>query len=170
VSSAMGTGATALAIGELGASHTSAATGYQTATSSLSITLDTSQLDPTQDLELGLYGGTLTGTGVSRVVLDVNVGGVDLLNQSFGSGSAALAYFKNHAIDLGSVGATSALTVTVSLRVTTSTAGSAFDTGILVGAQAFVTAMASMTPAVGQSVLTSQSALSSNALTLAVVS
>ena len=110
----------------------------------------------------------MAGSGVSKIVLDVNVGGVDILNQSFGSGAAALSYFKNNAIDLGAVGSAGSLSATVTLSVTTSAAGSTFDTGVVLGAQtaAFASAMASAAPA-AQSALGGLSVAANTPLLLA---
>ncbi len=149
IASAMGAGATALAIGELGGGHSNGPLAPQTESSSIAVTLDTTKLSPTQHLELGLYGGAVTGSGVNSVLLDVNVGGVDVFTQTFTTPAAALAYFKNQAIDLGVAGSAGSVTATVTLSVTTAWAGSTFDTNIVLGAKAAAFASAMSTGASG---------------------
>lgn len=122
---------------ELGASFTTAGTLSETTTATVTESVDLNQLATRQDLLVGLYGGTLTGTGVTGVVLTIKANGTTLLSQTFASGAAAQTYFTNHAVDLGSLNgslyASGIANLTISLAVTSTSAGSGFFGSLLVG-------------------------------------
>jgi hypothetical protein len=124
-------------IAELGGAFDTGGSIAVTTNTSVSESVDLSQLAVRQDLLVGLYGGTLVGTGVTGVTLTISANGSTLVNQSFTSGAAALAYFTNDAIDLGSLNGTlfanNVANITVSLSVTTLGSGSGFYGNVLIG-------------------------------------
>ena len=124
-------------IAEVGGAYTTAGITAETTTSTVSESVDLGQLALRQDLLVGLYGGTLVGTGVTGVTLTIIANGSTVLNQSFTSGAAAKAYFTNNAVDLGSLAGTlyagNVANISVSLSVTTSGAGSGFYGNLLIG-------------------------------------
>ena len=81
--------------------------------------------------------GLIVVERAANVTLTISANGSTLLSQSFASGAAAVAYFTNHAVDLGSLTAPlysgNVLNLNVSLDVTTSSAGSAFYGNLLIG-------------------------------------
>jgi hypothetical protein len=124
-------------IAELGGAFTTGGTAADTTTSTVTESVDLSQLTSRQDLLVGLYGGTLVGAGVTGVMLTISANNSTLLTKSFASGAAALAYFTNDAVDLGSLNGTlfsnNVANITVSLAVTSLGAGSGFYGNILIG-------------------------------------
>lgn len=122
---------------ELGGAYSKAGVGSETTTSLVGCDIVSPQATGKYDLEIGLYGGMLVGKGVTKVTLTITAGATQVLNQTFASGAAALAYFTNHALDLGALVSysTSGLktSVSVSLDVTTTSAGSGFYGHLLIG-------------------------------------
>ncbi len=118
------------AIGELGGAYSTNDTDPETETSSIHMGVDLTKITP-KDLILGLYDGTSTGAGFTSMTFDVKANGVDVLNKTFTSPSAATTYFTNDALDLGALSG-SALTLDISLSITEAQAGG-FDFGLLVG-------------------------------------
>jgi hypothetical protein len=138
IAAAFGAAPSFFEIGELGGAYAaSGGTASQTTTESAEVVVDLTQLAVRQDLELGLFKGTAVGTGVTGVTFDLYADGTDVIHQSFATAAAAVAYFTNHAIDVGSLasGALSGNTLTLNavMSVTTSKAGSGFYGGILLG-------------------------------------
>ena len=99
--------------------------------------VDLNQLAVKEHLLIGFYGGQSFGTGVSSVTLTISANGTTLINQTFGSASAAVTYFTNHAVDLGTLTAplysSNTLNLTANLTVTTSSVGSGFYGNLLIG-------------------------------------
>jgi hypothetical protein len=132
ISAAFGPTPTVLAMEELGGGYATGGTGAETSTSMVSFSASLLAADMAQDLKIGLFGGTYTGSsaGVTGVTLDISANGATLVDESFSSGAAAAAYFHNHAIDLGSLGgslySSGVLDVMAQLTVTTDSAGSGF--------------------------------------------
>jgi hypothetical protein len=124
-------------LGELGGSYSTSGTGSETATGTVNLSVDLTQLASRQDLELGLFDGTALGSGFTNLALTVTGDGTTVLSKSFTTVAAATSYFTNNAIDLGSLasGALSSntLSLSISLSVTTNTAGQGFDAGFLIG-------------------------------------
>ena len=118
-----GTAPVIFGMGELGGAHSNAAAGEQTVTSSVTETVDLTQLASRQDLVIGLFKGTTVGTGVTGVTFDLYADGVDVIHQTFTTAAAAKTYFTNHSIDVGSLATGAALgadtlTFTATLSVT----------------------------------------------------
>jgi hypothetical protein len=130
-------GASYFAMGEVGGAYSSGGSGTQTDTSTINLSIDLTQLASRQDLELGLFSGTSSGSGFSSLALTVVGDGNTLVNQTFNTAAAAVAFFTNDAIDLGALssgplsGNTLSLTITATL--TTTAAGTSFDGGFLIG-------------------------------------
>jgi hypothetical protein len=126
-------------LGELGGGHARAGTDVETTTSSLEVKVDLNQLSDRQDLLVGLYHPFASGKGVTQVTLDISANGSDLFHEAFSSASAAVAFFSDHPLDLGSlahggiIGQGDLLDLKVTLGVTSNSAGSAFDAGFLIG-------------------------------------
>ncbi|MEO8927789.1 MAG: hypothetical protein ABI306_11575, partial [Caulobacteraceae bacterium] len=126
------------AIGEVGGGHSSVGTFSQTTTSSISETVDLTQLASRQDLVVGLYSGAFTGSGVTGVTFDLVADGIDVIHQTFTTAAAAKAFFTNNAIDVGSLVAGqplggNTLTLQATLSITSTSAGSAFYGGLIIG-------------------------------------
>jgi hypothetical protein len=136
IASADGSPPSILAMEEVGGAYGVGGAGSETTTSTLDFNALLSANDMAQDLVLGLYGGQAIGSGVTGVSLDVKANGVDLLSGSFSSGSAAAAYFSDNPVDVGSLSgptyASGSLNLSVTMQVTSDTAGSGFYGGIIV--------------------------------------
>jgi hypothetical protein len=137
IASALGSPLSVLALEEVGGGYGTGATGSETTTSTTDFTALLNATDLSQDLVLGFYGGHVNGSGVIGVSLSISADGVSLVDVSFASGAAAAAYFNDNAVDVGSLAgptfASGSLDLSVTMQVTTNTAGSGFFGGILVG-------------------------------------
>jgi hypothetical protein len=127
-------------IGEEGGEYTASGSGSQTITDTVNLTVDLTQLGTRQDLELGLFSGTAIGSGVSSLTFTVIGDGNTLVNQTFSGATAtsdAVAFFTNHAIDLGSLASGplsgNTLTLTLATSITVVASGEGFDAGFLIG-------------------------------------
>ena len=119
-------------LGELGGLHDANGAGSETITSAIDLLIDPSKFTA-KDLLLGLYGGTSVGGGFTSLTFDVDVGSTaGVINQTFTSVAAAQTYFTNHAIDLGTMGA-SVFDVHIALTETTPVANAGFDLAFLLG-------------------------------------
>jgi hypothetical protein len=120
-------------VGELGG----VATGAQTINDSVDLTVDLTQLANRQDLELGLFDGVAQGSSFSNLTFAVTADGAELIDATFASAAAAVAYFRNNAIDLGSLSSgaldASTLTLTISMSLTTTSGGEGFEAAFLIG-------------------------------------
>jgi len=68
---------------------------------------------------LGLFNGTAEGSGFTNMTFTVKANNVTtLLTQTFTSASDAVAYFTNHAIDLGSLSSGALNHNTLNLSIT----------------------------------------------------
>jgi hypothetical protein len=125
------------AVAEVGGRYTTAGSGVETTHSSLDLSVDLTRLAVKHDLLVGLYGGQGFGTGVTNITLDISANGTSLLHQSFASAGAAVTYFTNHAVDLGSLTAplyaSGTANIHVALDVTSNSAGSGFYANLLIG-------------------------------------
>jgi hypothetical protein len=134
---ALGSNPAVFAVGEVGGEHSGTGAGVQTSTASTGITLDLLQLVNPADLFLAFDHTSASTSGISNVSLGVSADGMSLLTESFSSAAAATAWFTDHPLDLGSLAsgtlaASSTLDLHVSLSVTSTHAGSSFDTQFLV--------------------------------------
>jgi hypothetical protein len=123
-------------IGELGGGYSSAGAAGQSTTSEVDATLAGPALSATGHLVLGAYGGVALGGGVTGVTFDLYANGVDVLSQSFASGAAAQAWFTDRAIDLGALSTLvsgGVLALRAVMTVTSTSAGSGFYGGLVVG-------------------------------------
>jgi len=124
-------------IGELGGRHSNLATGSETTSATFSMTVDLNQLAVKENLAIGFYGGQSFGAGITNVTLTISANGSTLVNQSFGSAAAAVTYFTNHFVDLGSLAAplyaSNTLNLVATLTVTSNSAGSGFYGNMLIG-------------------------------------
>ena len=126
------------ALAQLGGRYSTAGNGKpETVNTSVNLSVDLAQVASVQDLLIGFYGGTVLGTGVTGVTLNVVANGTTLLTKSFSSGAAAQTWFTNNAVDLGSLTGSlysgGVANLTVSLSVTTTSAGSGFYGQMLIG-------------------------------------
>jgi hypothetical protein len=125
------------AIGEVGGAHTRSGSGAQTDTSAINLTVDLTKLPSRQNLELGLFNGTSAGSGFSRLTFNVVGDGHTLVNRTFNTAAAAVAFFTNDAINLGSLSSGPLSGNTLNLAITetlaTTSPGSNFYGGFLVG-------------------------------------
>ncbi len=85
------------------------------------------------DLVVGLYNGELVGIGVTGVTFSIYENGTELFDRKFSNIANAVAYFTDNALDLGSIPATGPLDLKMVLTVTSTTAGSGFYAGMIVG-------------------------------------
>jgi hypothetical protein len=122
-----------LAVEELGGGHSATGTALQTTDSVAEFQVALTPQDMSSTLELGLFLGTASH-GVTGVTLDIQVNGIDLLNMSFSSGSAATTYFSDHPINLGSLGGAAYAGGTMDFRseLTVTGTGGGFWGGLLV--------------------------------------
>ena len=123
---------------EVGGRHSSLAAGAETVTASFNLTVDLSQLAVREHLILGFFGGKSFGaTGVTGVTLTITANGSSVVSETFSTAAAAVTYFTNHAVDVGSLTApaygSGTLNLTATLTVTTKAAGSGFYGNILIG-------------------------------------
>jgi hypothetical protein len=121
-------------IGELGGEYSPSASGSETETSSVHMTVDLTKAGTLHDLIIGFYSGTAAGAGFTSMSLDVKINGTDH-NTSFATVAAADAFFKNNFVDYGALGAggwTTPLQLDISLSITESAAGG-YDFGMLIG-------------------------------------
>jgi hypothetical protein len=126
------------AITELGARHSTLATGAESTSTTLNLTVDLNQLAVKEHLLIGFYGGKSFGAaGVTGVTLTISANGATLVNQSFGTAAAAVTWFTNHALDVGTLTAPAyaggTLNLTATLTVTSNAAGSGFYGNMLIG-------------------------------------
>ena len=137
LSSAYGSAANVLALSELGGTYAShPAMGNETSSTSCSVSLEASQLNPKDDIVLGLYGPDAHGQNLGSVSLAVSVNGANVLSAGFSTAAAANAYFTDHPLDLGSIASLSAsgtIAVTVSVSETGSAPNSSMFGGALLG-------------------------------------
>jgi len=140
IKAAFGAGPVFFATGELGAGHFNGGTKTETTTSEIDETVNLTKLASRQDLVVGFYNGTITGTGVTRAALDFYVDGKDVLHEAFASAAAARTWFTDHAVDLGSlasgsalVGSNNTLTLRAVVTVTSTSAGSGFHGDMIIG-------------------------------------
>jgi hypothetical protein len=126
-------------VGELGVGYSSGGLRVQTTTATFAESLDLTRLASRQDLVLGLFDGYARGAaGVTRVVFRLEADGQTVVSKVFTSAAAAVAYFTNDAIDLGSLASGQALgadtlTLSATLTVTSDKAGSGFYGDIILG-------------------------------------
>jgi hypothetical protein len=120
-------------VGEVGGGHSSAGTASETSTSTVTTSVDLSNLSPTGDLILGLYDGDLVGSGVTSVSLTVSGNGVDYINDQNMTGAAAQALFTDGAFNLGALASSGGLNLSVSLTVVSDAANSGFYGDFILG-------------------------------------
>jgi hypothetical protein len=136
IASAFGAAPTLVGLGELGGGHATNGSDSETSTAIYNADVTLSSLVTPGELVLGLYGGTVLGTGVT---------GVDLVVQGFGgtlfqlddvganAGAEAQAAFTDQVVQLAAWQANTALDLTITLSVTTDAVGSGFFGGFIVG-------------------------------------
>jgi hypothetical protein len=110
-------------ISELGGEYSPSASGSETETSSVHMTVDLTKAGTLQDLVFGFYSGTATG-------LDVKINGTDHIT-NFTTVTDANNFFQNNAVDYGALSGTS-LQLDISLSITEAAAGG-YDFGMLIG-------------------------------------
>lgn len=123
------------ALGELGAAATTVASGTQTITDSLSLTVDLTRLPSLGSLIVGFGGGTASASGFGNITLKFTVNGAAALTQTFANLPAAKNYFTDNAVDLGVLSG-STLTLGVSLTMQESVASAGYDFNLLLGQNA----------------------------------
>jgi hypothetical protein len=122
-------------VGELGAGHGTGGTGSQTSTALLFLTLDQTKVPSGGHLVVGLYGGTLEGSGITGVSLSVTENGTPVAALSFTNDTAAQARaaFTDMGFNLGLLSGSGTVSLGFVLSVTSSSAGSGFYGGLIVG-------------------------------------
>ena len=141
IATAFGASPTFFAIDELGGGYAkSGGTASETTTDTVSLTVDLTQLASPNDLEVGLFNGTALGSGFTSLTFTLTADGdtaSPLISQTFTSAAAAVTYFTDHALDLGSLAtgplAGSTLTLQASFTVTTASAGQGFYAQFMLG-------------------------------------
>jgi hypothetical protein len=123
------------AVGELGGGHGTGGTASQTSTAQLYLTIDQTKVPSGGHLVVGLYGGTLVGSGITGVSLSVTENGTAVAPLSFTNDTAvqARAAFTNMGFDLGTLSGTGTVSLGFTLSVTSTSAGSGFYGGVIVG-------------------------------------
>jgi hypothetical protein len=137
INTAFGASPSFFAVGELEGAHSAGGSASQTVNSEISMTVDLTQLAARHDLMIGLFNGTEVGAGFTSLTFDLTADGNDLVHQVFSSVAAAVTYFSDNAIDLGSLasGALSAntLSLTATLTVVSDAANSGFAGELILG-------------------------------------
>jgi len=141
IATAFGASPSFFAIGELGGGYSSygqPAPASETTTSSIVETVDLTKLASRQQLVAGFYDGDVVGAGVTGVTFDLYADGADLIHQTFATAAAALTWFTDNAVDLGSLAAGqplggNTLTLQAVLTVTSTSAGSGFYGDLIIG-------------------------------------
>jgi hypothetical protein len=138
IAAAFGSSPVFFGIDEVGGGYSSGGSIAQTVTTEVNETVDITKLSTRGNLIVGLYNGAAIGKGVAGVAFDLYVDGADVLSKTFTSGTAAQDYFTDNTINLGSLATdpqidAGDLILKVVLTVTSTSAGSAFYGGILIG-------------------------------------
>jgi hypothetical protein len=136
VASALGHGAVGLGEGSMEVAFSGGTGHSQTSSATLDVRVDLTQLDPDADIVLGLGGVKAQGHGFHDLTFEVFAHGAEVVDETFANKADALAYFHDHPLDLGEIGAQGYTFVDfqIVLTATESTSGSAFGTQILLGA------------------------------------
>ncbi len=152
------------ALAELGGGYAaSGGTTTQTTSESLDFTVDLTQLANEQDLAVGFYGGTGTGSaGFSSLVFTLTADGTVLLTQTFTTLASAIAFFTDGEMTFGKLGtgtlAGTTLDFQAKFTLTTTAPGTSFVGNLIVGdppgatpasSSRFAQQMAAMTGAAG---------------------
>jgi hypothetical protein len=132
IAAALGSQATFLGQGEVGGGHSSAGIGPQTSTATDDVTFDQALLSAHQDLLVSLYAPTGGGAGITGIDFSITENGSTLVSRDFVSIKSATTYFTDHPIQLGAVGSSTAVSLQVSLAVTSVKPGAGFDAGFLI--------------------------------------
>jgi hypothetical protein len=138
IANAFGAAPTVFGIAELGGAHSTTGAAQQTVTSVVDETVDLTQLSSRRALEVGFYGGAVTGAGFAGATLDIFVDGADALHKVFATAAAATAFFTNHTVDLGSLASgksADTLTLHTVFSVNSTAANSGFFGDMIVGDQ-----------------------------------
>ena len=115
IKSAFGAAPSFFSIGELAGGDPATGVTVQSDTSEVETEIDLGNLSGAGDLEIGLFNGAASTTGVTGVTLSVTNGSTALLPmQTFTSGPDAAAFFIDQAFNLGAL-ATSAISPSISL-------------------------------------------------------
>ena len=123
-------------IGELGGSYDSDGISSETDSQTMSFVIDPSKMANPQDLIVGLYSGTVVGSGFTDLDFTIMANGIAVDSQDFTSTAEAQTYFNNHALDLGSLTTLAdggSLDLQINMSETTNAAGAGFYAGLLIG-------------------------------------
>jgi hypothetical protein len=133
IKTAFGSSPVFFAVGELGGSYTAAGSGTETSTSTIDETIDLTKLSSVKDLVIGLYDGHVSDSSdVSSIVLSVDADGHTFTESA--TGATAVALFTDKGFNLGSMASYgNTLDLSVSLEVTTTSAGAGFYGDVIVG-------------------------------------
>ena len=135
IAAAFATDPTYFGIAELGGASTAAVASPQTISDDIELTVDVQST--ANDLVLGFYDGTAAGSGFTNLTLTVTANGAVDLTQSFDSLASLDSYFTDNAVGLGSLPSEgSTLNLEIALSLTTDTAGSGYEFGVLAGGAA----------------------------------
>jgi len=122
-----------LALGVLGGASAPGASGGSTInTSYVTFTITPSQLSNPQSLVLGLLNPQQLGNGFDSLVFTLTDSGTSLVNQTFNSASAALTYFTDNTVSLGST-TTLAGSYRATFSITTHRPGDGFNASFILG-------------------------------------
>jgi hypothetical protein len=135
IAAAFATDPTYFGIAELGGASTAAVASPETISADVELTVD--MQSSADDLVLGFYDGTAAGAGLSNLTLTVTANGTVDLTKSFDSLASLDDYFTDNAVGPGSLPSEgSTLNLDIALSLTTDTAGSGYEFGVLVGGAA----------------------------------
>ncbi|MGJ3629704.1 hypothetical protein AB5I41_28000 [Sphingomonas sp. MMS24-JH45] len=129
-------GSTPIVVGQIGGAHTAAGSDSQMTQSRVSMSVDLTKMATQGNLIVGFDSGKLIGGGFDTLQLYVGVENRQVLNMTFTSAADALAFFNDHAIDLGALTTLvpdKVLDLDIVLYVTSKTAGGGFETAFIVG-------------------------------------
>jgi hypothetical protein len=132
IATAYGSSRVFFAQAELGAAHSTTGVATQTTTSTVEESVDLTRLGARNDLIVGLYNGASTGSasGFVSLTFDLYADNNDVIHQTFTTLSAAVAYFTNNAVDVGSLATGSLSGATLNLEATISVVTRAAGTGV----------------------------------------
>ena len=137
ISAAFGASPVYFSLGDMGGAYSAGGATTQTATDTLDLSVDLTQLAIRGDLILGLFDPTIEGTGFSSLTFTLTADGSIVENQTFTTVAAAEAFFTNDAIDLGSLASGplsgNTLTLQATLAVSFTTAGQGVYFGLITG-------------------------------------
>jgi hypothetical protein len=136
IKTAFGPSPSYYAIAELGGGHSAGGSASQTTTSEIDFTASLTLSGGAPDVVVGFYSPTVIGAGFTSLTLDITAKdqlGTLALHETFTTLAAAMAFFSDNAVDLGTLESGSTFTVKAVMSITGAVAGSGFDAGLIFG-------------------------------------